>query len=82
VAQVRAMPASKSSVACPSPLLAVSFALVAVPLGARPRRGGRGRRFSDHAAAITGYYLMFTVGAGLAAKGTLPSGPAICRQMR
>src|SRR6266478_3823447 len=54
------------------PFACVSFALVAVPLGARPRRGGRAAGFLITLLLITGYYLMFTVGAGLARQGTLP----------
>jgi len=71
VAQVRAMPASKSSVACPSPLLAFPLLWSPCPR-ARPRRGGRAAGFLITLLLITGYYLMFTVGAGLARQGTLP----------
>ncbi len=54
------------------PFACVSFALLAVPLGARPRRGGRAAGFLITLLLITGYYLMFTVGAGLARQGTVP----------
>jgi len=54
------------------PFACISFALVAVPLGARPRRGGRAAGFLITLLLITGYYLMFTVGAGLARQGALP----------
>ena len=54
------------------PFACISFALLAVPLGARPRRGGRAAGFLITLLLITGYYLMFTIGAGLARQGTLP----------
>src|ERR1700730_18677836 len=54
------------------PLACISFSLLAVPLGARPRRGGRAAGFLITLLLITGYYLMFTVGAGLARQGALP----------
>jgi LPS export ABC transporter permease LptF/LPS export ABC transporter permease LptG len=54
------------------PFACISFALLAVPLGARPRRGGRAAGFLITLLLISGYYLMFTVGAGLARQGVLP----------
>jgi LPS export ABC transporter permease LptF/LPS export ABC transporter permease LptG len=54
------------------PFACIAFALLAVPLGARPRRGGRAAGFLITLLLITGYYLMFTIGAGLARQGTLP----------
>ncbi|MCU1342624.1 MAG: putative permease [Candidatus Acidoferrum typicum] len=54
------------------PFACISFALLAVPLGARPRRGGRAAGFLITLLLICGYYLMFTIGAGLARQGTLP----------
>jgi LPS export ABC transporter permease LptF/LPS export ABC transporter permease LptG len=54
------------------PFACISFALLAVPLGARPRRGGRAAGFLITLILITGYYLMFTIGAGLARQGALP----------
>lgn len=54
------------------PLACVSFALLAMPIGARPRRGGRAAGFLITLLLITGYYLMFTIGAGLARQGTIP----------
>jgi len=53
-------------------LLAFPLLWSPVPLGARPRRGGRAAGFLITLLLITGYYLMFTVGAGLARQGTLP----------
>ncbi len=43
-----------------------------MPLGARPRRGGRAAGFLITLLLISGYYLMFTIGAGLARQGTIP----------
>ena len=43
-----------------------------MPLGARPRRGGRAAGFLITLLLITGYYLMFTIGAGLARQGAIP----------
>jgi len=54
------------------PLACISFALLAMPLGARPRRGGRAASFLITLLLISGYDLMFTVGAGLAKEGSLP----------
>jgi LPS export ABC transporter permease LptF/LPS export ABC transporter permease LptG len=54
------------------PFACISFALLAVPLGARPRRGGRAAGFLITLLLISGYYLTFTVGAGLARQGLLP----------
>src|SRR6202035_453547 len=54
------------------PFACISFALLAMPIGARPRRGGRAAGFLITLLLITGYYLMFTIGAGLARQGTLP----------
>ncbi len=49
----------------------VVFALVAVPLGARPRRGGRAAGFLIALALIAAYYLLFITGAGMARDGTV-----------
>jgi lipopolysaccharide export system permease protein len=54
------------------PFACISFALLAVPLGARPRRGGRAAGFLMTLLLISGYYLTFTVGAGLARQGLVP----------
>ena len=54
------------------PFACISFALLAVPLGARPRRGGRAAGFLITLLLICGYYLMFTIGAGLARQGAVP----------
>ena len=54
------------------PFACISFALLAVPLGARPRRGGRAAGFLITLLLISGYYLTFTVGAGFARQGLAP----------
>src|ERR1700722_16078615 len=54
------------------PFACISFALLAMPIGARPRRGGRAAGFLITLLLITGYYLMFTIGTGLAREGTIP----------
>jgi len=53
------------------PFACISFALLAMPIGARPRRGGRAAGFLITLLLITGYYLMFTIGTGLARQGTI-----------
>jgi len=47
------------------------FALVAVPLGAQPRRGGRAAGSLLSVILIASYYLLFIMGAGLARSGTV-----------
>jgi len=54
------------------PFACVVFALVAVPLGAQPRRGGRAAGSLIAVAMIAGYYLLFVTGAGLARQGAVP----------
>jgi LPS export ABC transporter permease LptF/LPS export ABC transporter permease LptG len=54
------------------PFACIAFALLGMPIGARPRRGGRAAGFLITLVLITGYYLMFTIGAGLARQGTIP----------
>ncbi|MFI5057632.1 MAG: LPS export ABC transporter permease LptF [Candidatus Acidiferrales bacterium] len=51
------------------------FALVGVPLGAQPRRGGRAAGSIIAVLLIATYYLLFVTGAGFAREGTLT--PAI-----
>jgi LPS export ABC transporter permease LptF/LPS export ABC transporter permease LptG len=53
------------------PMACLVFALLAVPLGARPRRGGRASGFLVTLILICGYYLAFITGAGLARQGKL-----------
>ncbi len=54
------------------PFACICFALLAMPLGARPRRGGRAAGFLITLLLISGYYLLFTIGAELARDGAIP----------
>ncbi len=54
------------------PFACFAFALIAVPLGAQPRRGGRAAGTLLSVLIIAGYYLLFIVGAGLARQGVVP----------
>src|SRR5579872_4487533 len=54
------------------PFACISFALLAMPIGARPRRGGRAAGFLITLLLVCGYYLTFTIGAGLARQGVVP----------
>jgi len=51
------------------PAACLVFALVAVPLGAQPRRGGRAAGSLLAVIIIASYYLLTVVGAGLARQG-------------
>ncbi len=53
------------------PFACVFFALVAVPLGSRPRRGGRAAGTLLAVLLIASYYLLFVFGAGLARQGAV-----------
>ncbi len=53
------------------PAACLVFALVAVPFGARPRRGGRAAGFLLAVLLIASYYLLFILGAGMARQGAL-----------
>src|SRR5271165_2736525 len=57
------------------PVACFVFALIAVPIGAQPRRGGRAAGSLIAVVLIAAYYLLFIVGAGMARQGTLP--PAV-----
>jgi LPS export ABC transporter permease LptF/LPS export ABC transporter permease LptG len=59
------------------PVACFVFALVAVPLGAQPRRGGRAAGSLIAIILIASYYLLFVMGAGLARQGTLSPGEGI-----
>ena len=48
------------------------FALIAVPLGAQPRRGGRAAGTLLAITIIASYYLLLVTGAGFARQGVLP----------
>ncbi len=54
------------------PFACLVFALVAVPLGTQPRRGGRAAGSLIAVAMIAGYYLLVVTGAGLARQGAVP----------
>jgi LPS export ABC transporter permease LptF/LPS export ABC transporter permease LptG len=51
------------------PMACLVFALVAVPLGAQPRRGGRAAGSLLAVIIIASYYLLTVIGAGLARQG-------------
>ena len=53
------------------PAACLAFALIAVPLGAQPRRGGRAAGSLIAVLLIATYYLLFIMGAGLARQGTV-----------
>jgi LPS export ABC transporter permease LptF/LPS export ABC transporter permease LptG len=53
------------------PVACLVFALVAVPLGAQPRRGGRAAGSLLAVVLIASYYLLLIMGAGLARQGTV-----------
>jgi LPS export ABC transporter permease LptF/LPS export ABC transporter permease LptG len=53
------------------PIACFAFALIAVPLGAQPRRGGRAAGSLIAVLLIAAYYLLFIMGAGLARQGSL-----------
>jgi LPS export ABC transporter permease LptF/LPS export ABC transporter permease LptG len=57
------------------PVACLAFALIAVPLGAQPRRGGRAAGSLIAVVLIATYYLLLIMGAGMARQGTVP--PAI-----
>ena len=58
------------------PFACIFFALVAVPLGSQPRRGGRAAGTLLAVLLIASYYLLFVFGAGLARQGavSVPAG--------
>jgi LPS export ABC transporter permease LptF/LPS export ABC transporter permease LptG len=53
------------------PFACLVFALIAVPLGTQPRRGGRAAGTLIAVLMIAGYYLLFVTGAGIARQGTV-----------
>ena len=56
------------------PFACLAFALVGVPLGAQPRRGGRAAGSLIAVLLIASYYLLFIMGAGLARQGNVSPG--------
>jgi LPS export ABC transporter permease LptF/LPS export ABC transporter permease LptG len=53
------------------PVACFAFALVAVPIGAQPRRGGRAAGSLIAVLLIATYYLLLIIGSGLAREGTV-----------
>jgi LPS export ABC transporter permease LptF/LPS export ABC transporter permease LptG len=53
------------------PVACFVFALIAVPIGAQPRRGGRAAGSLIAVLVIASYYLLFIVGAGMARQGAV-----------
>jgi LPS export ABC transporter permease LptF/LPS export ABC transporter permease LptG len=53
------------------PVACIVFSLIAVPLGAQPRRGGRAAGTLLAVVIIACYYLLFIIGAGLARQGVV-----------
>src|SRR5208282_1234513 len=56
------------------PAACLVFALLGVPVGIRPKRGGRASGFVVTLLMVSGYYLLFVTGAGLARQGVIPAG--------
>ncbi|MGB6546513.1 MAG: LPS export ABC transporter permease LptF [Candidatus Acidiferrales bacterium] len=54
------------------PIACIAFALLAIPLASRPRRGGRAGGFLITLLLVSAYYVLFTLGAGLARNGVFP----------
>lgn len=54
------------------PAACLVFALAGVPMGARPRRGGRAIGALLTVLLICGYYLLFVLGTGMARRGVVP----------
>jgi LPS export ABC transporter permease LptF/LPS export ABC transporter permease LptG len=59
------------------PAACLVFALVAVPLGSQPRRGGRAAGSLIAVLLIAIYYLLFVMGAALARRSVLPPAAGI-----
>jgi LPS export ABC transporter permease LptF/LPS export ABC transporter permease LptG len=59
------------------PVACLAFALIAVPLGAQPRRGGRAAGSLIAVIIIASYYLLTVIGAGFARQATLPPSAGI-----
>jgi len=57
------------------PVACLVFALIAVPLGAQPRRGGRAAGSLLAIVIISSYYLILVTGVGFARQGVVP--PAV-----
>jgi LPS export ABC transporter permease LptG len=55
------------------PAACLAFAFVALPVGSRPRRGGRSAGFVLAVALVCAYYIIFVFCASLARDGSLPA---------
>jgi len=59
------------------PVSCVLFVLVAVPLGSRIRKGGRGLSLVISAGCALGYYMLIVAGEGLGDRGLVPEALAM-----
>jgi LPS export ABC transporter permease LptF/LPS export ABC transporter permease LptG len=59
------------------PVACFVFALIAVPIGAQPRRGGRAAGSLIAVVIIAAYYLIFIFGAGMSRQGAVPPAAGI-----
>lgn len=59
------------------PISCVLFTLVAVPLGSRLRKGGRGLSLAISVACALGYYMLIVAGEGMADRGLVPEALAM-----
>ncbi len=60
------------------PFASVLFALLGIPLGLKPARGGQSERFGVAIALFFFYYALMRVGENLAQTGRLPALAAMC----
>ncbi len=60
------------------PFASVLFALLGIPLGLKPARGGQSERFGVAIALFFFYYALMRVGENLAQSGRLAALPAMC----
>jgi lipopolysaccharide export system permease protein len=60
------------------PFASVLFAILGIPLGLKPARGGQSERFGVAIALFFFYYALMRVGENLAQSGQLGSLPAMC----
>lgn len=60
------------------PFASVLFAILGIPLGLKPARGGQSERFGVAIALFFFYYALMRVGENLAQSGRLASFPAMC----
>jgi lipopolysaccharide export system permease protein len=60
------------------PLASVLFAILGIPLGLKPARGGQSERFGVAIGLFFFYYALMRVGENLAQTGRLAALPAMC----